>query len=81
MRTAAERGTLPAMQRVPSMDQLPDSPVDWVDIPLGEGQEPNAYGGPGSFQHTKDLSETTFEAVRRNPDETFQIISRVPERP
>lgn len=66
---------------LPRLDELPESPVDYKSIPLGAGQEPNAYGGPGSFQYSKDLSDTRHEAVRRNPSETWLIISRVPERP
>lgn len=69
------------MTRDPRLDELPESPVDWAPIPLGAGQQPNAYGGPGSFQYSKDLSDTRFTSVRRNPNETFRIISRVPERP
>lgn len=69
------------MTRVPRLDEVPESPVDWASIPLGVGQEPNAYGGDGSFQHTMEGDDFAFNNVRRNPDETFQIISRVPERP
>lgn len=65
----------------PRLDEVPESPIDWVDIPLGAGQEPNAYGGPGSFQFSKDLSDTRGQSVRRDPTETWKIISRVPERP
>lgn len=65
----------------PQLDSLPESPVDYQSIPLGAGQEPNGNGGNGSFQYSKDLSDTRQEAVRRNPDETWKFIVRVPERP
>lgn len=68
------------MTHVTRMDELPASPVDWVPIPLGAGQEPNAYGGNGSFQYTFEGDDFAFNNVRRNPDETFVFISRVPER-
>lgn len=70
------------MTRVPQLDSLPESPVDYHDIPLGPGQEPNAYGHDGAFQFSKDQNaDIPTQQARRNPDETWQIISRVPERP
>lgn len=70
------------MARAPQVDSIPESPVDWVDIPLGVGQEPNAFGHTGAFQFTKDADPyNPNESVRRNPLETWEIISRVPERP
>lgn len=78
---APQQRMLPAMAHDPQLDSLPESPIDWEDIPLGAGQEPNAYGRNGSFQYSKDLSDTRFESVRRDPDEEWKIISRVPERP
>lgn len=69
------------MARVPQLDTVPASPVDWADIPLGAGQEPNAFGHNGAFQFTQDASPyDPYASVRRNPDESWQIISRVPER-
>jgi len=68
--------------RIPQTDSLPSSPVDWVDIPLGPGQQPNANGKDGSFQYTKDANSfSPQDSVRRNPDETWQFIVRIPERP
>jgi hypothetical protein len=69
-----------AQQRVPHTDSLAPSPVDWRPILLGVGQEANAYGGNGSFQFTFDGDKFHQTDVRRNPNETFQIISRPPER-
>lgn len=63
------------------VDELPESPVDWQDIPLGAGQEPNANGGAHSFQFTKEGNALTQTDVRRNPDETFRYIGHLPERP
>lgn len=62
-------------------DSLPPSPIDWEDVPLGDGQEParpNAH-----FQHTKNLpSDPTGRDVRRTPGyEHMVVISRWPERP
>lgn len=74
-------GTLLRVTHVPTSDEVPESPVDWDSIPLGAGQEPNAYGGANSFQHTLQGNEITRTSVRRNPDETFRFIVRVPERP
>lgn len=65
----------------PQLDSLPDSPIDYQSIPLGVGQEPNGYGGAHSFQFTKDVGALDPASVRRNPDETWKFISRVPERP
>lgn len=70
------------MTHLPCMDSLPDSPVDWTDIPLGVGQQPTGFVHNGAFQFTKDGNELDSSAtVRRNPAETWQFISRVPERP
>lgn len=66
---------------LPNSDSLPESPVDWEDIPLGAGQQPNAYGHNGSFQFSRDLDPfNPTESVRRNPSETWVFISRWPER-
>lgn len=70
------------MTHQPQVDELPEAPVDWVDIPLGPGQEPNFNGHDGAFQFSKD--EPLYDpssSVRRNPDESWEYISRVPERP
>jgi hypothetical protein len=71
------------MTRVPQLDSLPESPIDWVDIPLGVGQEPTGLVHDGAFQMTQDQYGVNplGPDVRRNPDESWQIISRVPERP
>lgn len=64
-------------------DELVDPPQDWVAIPLGAGQEPNAYGGANSFQWDPEGNTglIDFGAYRRNPDETFVLVVRPPERP
>lgn len=69
------------MSSRPQLDSVPDPPEDWDSIPLGAGQEPNAYGGRDSFQHSRDRGVLPpNNDVRRNPDETFEFVSRVPER-
>jgi len=78
---AAEHGRLLLMAHLPRLDEVPESPIDWVDIPLGVGQEPTGFVHSGAFQYTKDGDDYTFQNVRRNPAETWQFISRVPERP
>lgn len=71
------------MARVPCTDSLPASPVDWQPIPLGAGQEPTGFVHDGAFQYTQDQygSNPLGPGVRRNPDEDWLFIVRVPERP
>lgn len=71
------------MSHVPRLDEVPESPVDWHDIPLGAGQDPTGLVHDGAFQFTQDQygSNPLGPDVRRNPDEDWTFISRVPERP
>ena len=73
-----------AAARVPRGDEVAPPPYDWVDIPLGAGQEPNAMGYDGSLQwENTAISGATVErnVVRRKPGDTIQFISRPPWRP
>lgn len=63
------------------LNSVPPSPVDWHPIPLGAGQEPNAMGHDGAFQYTNEADDIDLNRTRRNPDESWTWISRVPERP
>jgi len=67
----------------PDHDRYPSPlPETWVDIKLGPGQEPNAYGHDGSWQwDAMAMMGTTVDptAVRRN-GEPITFISRWPER-
>ena len=62
-------------------DEVPEAPVDWTDIPLGVGQEPNAAFG--SFQHRDDrVSGILGDDVRRDPcNLPPRVVVRYPERP
>ena len=71
--------TVPMVQ-LPRSDELTESPIDFANIPLGVGQEGNAYGQSTSFQFTKEGDAIHQTDVRRNPDETFLILSRPPWR-
>jgi hypothetical protein len=63
----------------PHGDSLPDSPVDWVDVPLGPGQE---HRPVGRVQFTKDGSPYNRTDTQREPGyESLVVESRWPERP
>lgn len=63
----------------PHGDHLPESPVDWQDIPLGPGQEPSPRG---NLQFTHEGDRTQGTDTKRKPGYETQIVeSRWPERP
>ena len=63
----------------PHGDSLPESPIDWTDVPLGPGQEPRPVG---RVQHTNEGSAIYHEDTRRTPGyEHLVVESRWPERP
>lgn len=65
--------------RTPEHDSLASSPVDWVDIPLGPGQEPSPRG---QLQFTKDGSAIFGTDVRRKPGyEHLVVVHRPPSNP
>lgn len=61
--------------RQPKHDSLPESPVDWQDIPLGPGQEPLPRG---HLQFTHDGDPFHGTEVRRKPGyETLVVVHRL----
>lgn len=68
--------------RFPRHDDVPPPPEEWVPIPLGAGQEPNAYGHDGSFLYSDraDAGTTVDPLSCRRSNEPITFISRWPER-
>lgn len=65
--------------RSPQRDSLPESPVDYVDIPLGPGQEPNIRG---HLQFTREGDAIHGTDVRRTPGyESIPVVHRPPQAP
>jgi len=63
----------------PHGDSLPESPIDWADVPLGAGQEPRPVG---YVQHTHEGDPIVGTDTRRKPGyESLVVESRWPERP
>jgi hypothetical protein len=61
-------------------DHYPDSPVDWMDIPLGPGQDAHTNRGHFQFTHEGDWMQGTD--VQRSPGyESLPVQVRWPERP
>lgn len=67
------------LSRYPRGDELPESPEDWTDVPLGTGQEPRPSSG---FQFSRDRGMLPAENdIQRKPGEQTEILLRWPERP
>lgn len=66
-------------KRTPQHDSLAESPIDWVDVPLGPGQEDRPVG---HVQFTFEGDALRGTDIRRAPGyESLGVVSRWPWAP